>query len=303
MKRISLLSVLFLAFTAITFTSCGDTEPVDPVLTPGDGSGGTPAAAVFKVDFGGNTYVATSTIATVGEGLISIGGIKGTNGEMVSIIVNANAEGTYNGDKVLLDYNPGNSEYSYSNFDFGTNEDTGSVKITKIDTTNKTISGTFEFVGFWGDDEANLPSVAFTNGVFENIPYTGGVATPDETFKATVDGTVHSYAGTDLAVAVADGNPSMISINAYGADHRVVLSFPTTITAGTYTFAVGSSAVASARFFDAQDNSFSATSGTLTITSNANGWVAGTFSYPVTDAEGTTIHTVTAGTFNVEWDF
>ena len=300
MKRISFLAVLFVAFSAMTFTSC-DTEPVDPVLTPNPGEepGGGTAPAVFKVDFSGQTYVATSTIATVGQGLITIGGLKGTNGEMVSLVIEGTGTGTYDGSKAFMDYNDGTSEYSYSNLDFANGEDTGTVIITKIDTATKTISGTFNFVGFWTNDEDNKPSIAFTNGTFENIPYTGGVETGAEFFKATVDGTANSYAGSDLAVAVTD----YISFTAVGADHNLAISFPKTITQGTYTFAVGAGATTTAKFIDADDNSYNITGGSLTITSNVNGWVAGSFSYNVTDDAGATIHTVTGGTFNVEWDF
>jgi len=310
MKRIKLLSVLFLALAATTFTSCGDTEPVDPVLTqPGDGE--TPAGpAVFKVDFSGQTYVATATTAVIGQGLISVQGVKGTNGQAVSIVVEGTTTGTYSGEVAVMDYNPGNnSGYSYSNM-FVTGTNAGSVTISSIDTVNKTISGTFNFIGEWTDMEANLPSVAFTNGSFENIPYTGtaggGIPNPvgDEFFKATVDGSEFSYAEADLAVAVGDGNPNIVTINAINANHAFNIGFPDTITAGTYTFAVGASATTTAGFTDAEGVHYNVTGGSLIITSNTGGWVTGSFEFTVVGENGTTVlHTVSAGTFNVEWDF
>lgn len=303
MKRIKFLSILFLALSAITLTSCGDTEPVDPVLTqPGDGE--TPAGpAVFKVDFSGQTYVATATTAVIGQGLITVHGAKGANGQAVSIVVEASTTGTYNGELALMDYNPGNSEYSYSNL-FVTGPDAGSVTISSIDTVNKTISGTFSFKGEWTNTDANLPSVAFTNGAFENIPYTGNVATPDELFKATVDGTVFSYTGGDLVVVTTEGTPNLITINAVNVNHKFNISFPETVTPGTYTFEVGPSVTARAGFTDAEDVDYTITGGSLTITSNTGGWVEGSFSFTVLGEDGTTVlHTVSAGTFNVEWDF
>jgi hypothetical protein len=304
MKRFKITSILFVLLSVLSI-SC-DTEPVDPVLNENGNGNENPGSgsAVFKVDFNGETYVATNTLATVGNGLISIGGLKGSNGQAVSIVIEGTTTGTYSGgDVALMDYNPGNSEYSYSNL-FVEGADAGSVTISSIDTANKTISGTFHFLGKWTDDEANIPSITFTNGTFTNIPYTGGIATPDEFFKATVDGTPFSYAGSDLAVVVAEGTPTLITINAINANHKFNISFPDTITQGTYTFQVGASVTARARYTDAQDNNYNITGGTLTITSNANGWVAGSFSFPVMAADGTTVlHTVSAGTFNVEWDF
>lgn len=305
MKKFRLLSAFLVLLSAVSFTSC-ETEPVDPVLNGNNGGvpgGGGSAPASFKVDFSGQTYVATSTIATIGKGLISIGGIKGNNGQMVSIVLDGTTEGTYDGTKALIDYNPGNSEYSYLNLNPDTGEDTGSVVITKIDKVNKTVSGTFNFIGWWSNDELNLPSIAFTNGSFQNVPYTDGIDTGNEFFKATVDGSAHSYAGADLAVAVSEGAVNYISINAIGANHKFVIIFPDTVTPGTYTFAPGALSTKRASFTDAGGNDFDVTGGTLTITSNTGGWVKGTFSFPVTNEAGETIHTVSAGSFNVEWDF
>lgn len=304
MKKINLLSVLFIMLSAISFTSC-DTEPIDPVLGENLGQQpNQPGNPVFKVDFGGQTYIANSTLATVGNGLITIGGFKGTNGEMVSIIVQGTAQGTYDASKIMLNYSPSAvSEYAYTNSNLSTGEDSGTVVITEIDTQNKTISGTFSFTGWWSDSEQNLPSVAFTNGAFTDIPYTGGIDTGEEFFKANVDGTANSYAGADLAVAVTDGNPSYVSINAYGNDHRLILSFPTTITSGTHQIQTGPSAVVTARFRDAEDVQYGVSEGTFTVTSNQNGWIKGTFTFPVKNTAGETIHTVTSGDFNVEWDF
>lgn len=305
MKKLNLLSVFFVILSAVSFTSC-DTEPVDPVLGENIGQQPQqPGAAVFKVDFSGQTYVATSTIATVGDGLITIGGLKGTNGEMVSIIIEGTAAGTYDASKALMDYNPGGaSEYSYTNFNLGTGEESGTVTITSINTTNKTISGTFSFTGWWGNDEENLPSVAFTNGQFENIPYTGGVPTGGEFFDATVDGQEFTYAGSDLAVAVAGGGggTDIVSVNAYGDSHRLILTFPANITAGTYAFATGVADI-KARYRDAEGVEYQIDGGSLTIVSNQGGWVKGNFSFQVKDDTGATIHTVTAGDFNLEIDF
>lgn len=309
MKKIkALLSVFAVVFAAVNFTSC-DTEPVDPVLldTIGQQPGGA-GPAVFKVDFSGDTFVATSSAAVINTTNMAITGIKGTNGQAFSLIINGTAVGNYAAEKVLLDYNPGNnSEYSYTNLNLSTGQESGTVSITSIDTVNKTISGTFNFVGWWGNEELNLPSIAFTNGSFSNIPYTGttggGPVTSDEYFKARVDGQDNTYTGVDLAVALADGGSGeTISINAFAPDHTLVISAAADITPGTYEFSNGFGSNARATFVSAADESFPVTGGTLTITSNANGFLKGTFSFSVSNDAGES-HAVTNGDFNVEYDF
>lgn len=309
MKKIkALISVFAVVFAAVNFTSC-DSEPVDPVLLDNIGQDpGTAGPAVFKVDFSGDTFVATSSAATVNNANIAITGIKGTNGQAVSILIDGNTVGNYPGSKVLLDYTPSaDSEYSYSNVDFATGQESGTVSITSIDTVNKTISGTFSFVGWWGDADLNLPSIAFTNGVFQNVPYTGstggGPVTSDEYFKARVDGQDNTYEGADLVVALADGGSGeTISINAYAPDHTLVISAASDIIPGTYQFASGFGSNARATFISATDVSFPVTGGTLTITSNTNGFLKGTFSFTVSN-DGGESHTVTNGDFNIEYDF
>jgi len=309
MKKIkALVAVFAVIFAAVNFTSC-DTEPVDPVLLENIGQEpGTAGPAVFKVDFSGETFVATSSAATVNNANIAITGIKGTNGQAVSILIDGNTVGNYPSAKVLLDYTPSaDSEYSYTNVDFTTGQESGTVSITSIDTVNKTISGTFSFVGWWGDADLNLPSIAFTNGSFQNVPYTGttggGPVTSDEYFKARVDGQDNTYEGADLLVALADaGSGETISINAFAPDHKLVLSASSDITPGTYQFSNGAGSVASARFISATDESFPVNGGSLTITSNTNGFLKGTFSFTVTNDAGES-HVVTSGDFNVEYDF
>ncbi|ALM50347.1 hypothetical protein AMR72_16540 [Flavobacterium psychrophilum] len=310
MKKIkALLSVFAVVFAAVNFTSC-DTEPVDPVLLDNIGQQpGTPGPAVFKADFSGNTFVATSSAAVISNANVAITGLKGTNGEAFSVLINGTAVGSYSADKVILDYNPGTSEYSYSNVDLTTGQESGSVSITSIDTVNKTISGTFSFVGWWTDATLNLPSIAFTNGVFTNVPYTGNagggpVTGTEEFFKARVDGQDNTYEDADLGVAVGGGSGGVevITINAFAPDHELIVSAHSDITPGTYQFGNGSASVASATFVSAADESFPVTGGALTITSNVNGFLKGTFSFTVTNTEGET-HTVTNGDFNIEYDF
>jgi hypothetical protein len=310
MKRFKFLPAFLILFTALSFIAC-ETEPVDSQLinnpnpTPENPEEGD---AVFKVDFDGQTYTATSTTAVMGQGLITIGGFRGTQGESVALVVDGTQTGTYT--EALMVYTPSNaSEYGYTNVnpDLNENQDpTGSVIITSIDTVNHTISGTFAFTGWWSDADADLPNKIFTNGVFENIPYTGGPGTNpipgEDAFIATVDGTFNNYA-SDLVVAVSgEGNDEILSLTGNHATHDIYFSIRTNTPAGTYNLTPEFMVLPRMRYYDAAtDTTYNVEEGQVIITSNNGTRMVGTFSGVVKDAEGVTIHTITAGGFDVDY--
>lgn len=266
-------------FTAIPYT--------------GDGATGTPSFAV-KID--GTQYTANTYAATVGNGLTSITGFKGTSGEYVSIVLDAVATGTYDA-RALMAYSPdGDEDNVYSNISLTEEEVSGTVTISQINTTNHTISGTFSFTGY-RDGVANK---VFTEGKFENIPYTEAGTTPtDDVFRATVDGTAFTYEGTDLIVSVVNDN--QVTLQAFGDNHEIEL-FINNLGVGTYPFSTTPTATAKAWFTDASDVKTAISNGTLIITNKTATRIAGTFSYTVTDTAGVTTHTVTGGTFDVEYN-
>lgn len=310
MKRFRLFSAFLVLFSAISFTAC-DTEPVDPELVnnpqnPGPNNPGPgDEDAVFKVDFSGQTYTATSTQAVIGNGLITIGGFRGTNGESVAFVLDGTTTGTYD-EEALISYDPGNaSEFTYSNFNLSTGETSGSVIITTIDTENHTISGTFSFTGWWGDEDAGLAPIVFTNGVFENIPYTGNPGTNpigEDEFVATVDGTFINYAN-DLIVAVAGaGEEETLSLNAVHDTHKIVLYLDTDTATGTYNLTSDMMVLPRAKYYDeATDTDYNIDNGQIIITSNNGTNMVGTFSFAVKNDAGETIHTVSGGGFDVNY--
>jgi len=174
MKKFMKLPALFVFLFTTVFISC-ETEPVDSVLLENLGEEpGTAGPAVFKVDFSGDTYVATSSAAVAANGAIVITGLKGSNGQSVTLSVNGTGTGNYN--TALMTYSTGGvSQYFYTNSNPASTNSipTGSVNITSVNTANNTISGTFNFTGYWSEVAANLPSISFTNGVFTNIPISG----------------------------------------------------------------------------------------------------------------------------------
>lgn len=268
-------------FTNISFTD-GSTTPTNPF---------------FKVTFDGQQYNGTQNLATVGNGLITVNGFRGISGEYVSIVIDGITEGTYTDDAVFA-YSPDNDDDNvYSSLLL---ENAGSVTITEIDRVNHTISGTFRFRAV---NQANV-SKEFTAGEFNDIPYTDNTTTPtDDIFSATVDGTNFSYANTDLVVTTATvGSNEYVSLQGINAAHQIRLNIDLSLAIGNHAFSNATGSPARAYYKNAADEEFVAVSGTLNITSKTATRIAGTFNYTVTDNAGAT-HTVSAGAFDVEYDW
>lgn len=303
MKRVKIFSVLFVLLSAFCFTSC-DTEPVDPVLNNGENPGenpnnpNNPGTAVFKADYNGSTHTAQQTVAVLGDDLIQIVGLFGTNGESIAIVVGAAPEvGTYPmNDDILMAYNANAADDSYYNM---TNE--GYFEITAIDTANKTISGKFSFKGSYGDTEP-YPTIMFTNGVFTNIPYTGGTGpvTPEENaFSAKIDGVATDYADDVLGSYVGTGDQEYIIITALG-DYKITLQTNYDVTPGTYAFTGDVTAGMPIATFTVGDVDYTnIVGGNFTVTSNDGEHITGSFSFTVKNNDGETIHTVTNGVFDI----
>ena len=301
MKKNKLLALLLVVSGGIGLTSC-ETEPVDPVLN--NNNGNNQEQASFEVDFNGETFVASNAVAIMGNGTISLGGFNTSTGQEFGIVIDGTAVGSYSDDALLMSYTPdAGSEYTYSNMNIIEGLSSGEVTITEIDTENHTISGTFSFTGWWGDEEANVPPIEFTNGVFENVPYTGNNPIPtEEYFVATLDDEEIDHSN-DLMVTTADGGTGeTITLHAQGEDHSISLYLSAGLTAGNYVFSDEIMADVSASFEDAEGIEYDITGGQLIITTNENGWMEATFEFVVKDDAGETIHTLTGGSFNVHWD-
>lgn len=293
MKNIKFLSALFVLFSAVTFTSC-DTEPVDPVLNENNNNNGP---AVFTVDFSGETFVAAGTQAVIADGMIVLSGTK-ASGESVSLAIGGTSEGAYDGEDAFMVYSPdADSEYQYINLNWETEEDSGSVIITEIDTENHTISGTFSFTGWWSDSEANLPSITFTNGTFENIPYTGTIPNNpgDEYLNAVIDGTATEF--SNFAV-MEIGDMMNITGFSVASSSSIQLRMPANITVGTYTITDDPFAGPTALYVNDEEGA-SSVSGSLIITSIEDGFIEGTFEFDAETDGGTAVE-VTDGEFYIE---
>ncbi|WP_159800219.1 DUF6252 family protein [Flavobacterium sp. MK4S-17] len=305
MKKINFLAVLLVLFSAFNFTSC-DTEPVDPVLKDGfDDDGGGVTSGVFKVNIDGETRTATAATAVVQSNVITIVGLLSSSGEMVNIVLPGVAVGSYT--NAQMSYLPGTggtqNAYANVNDDVETN---GNVIITNINTTAKTISGTFRFTGYPIDTESGLPIIEFTNGTFQNVPYTGTIPgtnpgptpTDEEYYKAKVNGTMVNF--DEIQILGSGGYMTLMGLSGNNLE-TIQLRIDETLGPDTYAITDGVLVDVSADY-STNDTSITATEGTLTIISKENGWIKGTFSFSGTDENDETIQ-ITEGSFNIEYEW
>ena len=268
--------------------------------TTGGNNGENPnTTAVFKADFNNSTWNTTQYAAEVSPNFIQIAGFK-ANGESFLFLVNSiGGVGTYPANENILAYTPPGSEYGYWSTNFSNpTENTGSITITNINTVTKTISGTFNFKGYWSDtDVTNIAPVQFTNGVFTNIPYTDQVDSGD-TFFAKVDGT--EFVDVDLLVIELGINgQDFYSIGAQNAAlNAITVSVRTNIGAGTYPITGNNATDVVQVIYDFENVDYRGISGNVTITEKTATRIKGTFSC-VTD--GATPFTISEGTFDVSY--
>ncbi|WP_306350354.1 DUF6252 family protein [Flavobacterium sp. '19STA2R22 D10 B1'] len=303
MKKIKFLSVLFLMIGAISFTAC-DNEPLDPALGVDNGGNGglTPNNSSFKVNFNGQTFVSSSTNAVIANNKIRIVATRGTNGEHFGFIIDGTTVGTYV-NNALVEYTPSNTTngYGYSNVYLGNDPSVvpfSEVKITTINTTNKTISGTFKYKGFWSDfNVTNIPAIDFTEGIFTNLPYdTTETGVVEDTFFAKVDGV--EFVENNITVAIVNNQFSIVASKTSN-NFNIGLNFAENIAVGTYQISGVLGQIPAAKYNNG--TSLPAASGTIKIISKTADRIKGTFSFVTAPGTGTITYQVSEGAFDVEY--
>jgi hypothetical protein len=315
MKKIKALKAIILILTAFTFsfTSC-DNEPIDPLIDlgtintgggngNGGGTGGNTTAS-FKADFSGQTWTATTTLAEISGGAINIIGLK-SNGQTFGFTLIGSTTGTYQASQNLLAYSDGVSQYGYLalNIDNPT-ENLGSVIVTNINTTAKTISGTFAFKGYWTNTTVtNVAPIQFTNGVFTNIPYTtAGTGSSTDLWDAKVDGTTFEENTVDVVETSSPGVGDFYSIVASKINGDTVgLTISQSLLPGTYAMdgTFGATAAGSTLLSNTLYRNIAG--GTLTIISKSSTRIKGTFSFTAKNFDQTITKQISQGTFDVEY--
>ncbi|MBP8065892.1 MAG: hypothetical protein KAY31_00290 [Flavobacterium sp.] len=302
MKKLKSLAFFALFLSALSFTSCdGDIEPLDPALNPnnGGGGGGTNTPGVFKADFDGQTFSTSSTMVYMSGGSIILNAVK-SNGESFSFILNGTTTGTYPANDSFVAYNPAGSEFGYLGF-HPTDEtaNTGSVIVTSIDMVNHTISGTFQFTGYWSDMDVPMEPKTFTNGVFTNLPFTSSNPTGD-VFDAKINGT--NFVDSDIFVVETEIEmQNYISVAGHNADDdSITVSVRDNLVAGTYPITGGASDVVQIVYNIApSDFGTKALTGSVTITEKTSTRLKATFTGTVI-IDGET-YSITQGNFDVEY--
>lgn len=303
MNKIKILAGIVLIFTAFTFTSC-DVEPIDSAINIDDFNNPQSGPVVFKADFSGTTWNATTTQAVISGNLIQIVGAK-PNGDTFAFLIEGNAAGTYPANANILAFTPAGSEYGYWSVNTANEtENTGSITITSINTTNNTISGTFAYKGYWSDTTTtSILPVQFTNGVFTNIPFTSTVPVSDDSFYAKVDGTEFVENQIDAALLTdVSGMPDQISVAGTKTNgENIGLNIVSSLAVGTYNFTgpLGDQVNMRCIFGGVL---YSADSGTLTIISKTNTRIKGTFTGVVKNFTTSATKTISEGTFDVEYN-
>ena len=301
MKNIKILAGIFLI---VTFFSCTN-EPIDSAINLDDFGGNNNEPAVFKADFSGTTWTATTYQAVISSNLIQIVGTK-PNGDTFAFLIEGNAVGNYAANSNLLAFTPAGSEFGYWSVNpSNAAENTGSISITNIDTVNKKISGTFVYKGYWSDTTTtSILPVQFTNGVFTNIPYTSNVPVSDDSFYAKVDGTEFVENQINVALIVdTTPNPIPDQISIVGSktnNDTVGINVNKILGVGTYTITGPLSDVDVVRGnILINDVLYNAESGSITITSKTATRIKGTFNMVVKNFTTSATKNVTAGTFDV----
>jgi hypothetical protein len=181
--------------------------------------------------------------------------------------------------------------------------DPGTITITEFDLEAGVLKATFNFTGT--DPLNQLPDVVeVTEGSF--TAYFEGVPGANNTFTANIDGA--AYAPDDLVVETSVVNQyPRVTITTTKDDKRMVLTFPLTVTEGTFEMGtevvIGDEIVATYTPMVGTSITYVSIPGSLVITNYdlANGIIEGTFNFTGRDATGQdpTIYQITGGEFLV----
>ncbi len=317
MKKLNLLSLIYILFAVFTMNSCSDVEPlgsgvIDGGITPGPGPGVPVTNGNFKVDFDGQTFVGFQNQAIIGAGGISIASVN-DQGNAFSLNIPGFDVGSYPvGNMSISAYSPlgGIPFWSVDPDDDSDFPSTASYVITELDTVNKTVSGTFEFKGFQSDMETDevLATKLFTNGFFTAITYTGDIPQDNgggpgvvfENFFAKVNG--ENFLAVDDFVSyglTSINNMSFDSFKAVNEDgDEITINIKANTPVGTYNITEGGTADKVQIKLKKGVNVNKAISGNVKITVRTASMIKATFS-GVVNIAGVT-YTITSGQFKAE---
>lgn len=300
MKKIKLLISILFIITAFSLTSCGEDEPLDGYT---EGTDSNAVSGSFKVDFNGATWTATKIQASIYNNEIVILAEK-PNGENFIIGVLEAKTGTYPANVHQIAYGPSGSLDSYWSLNQDNlEENTGSVTISSINTENNTISGTFNFKGYWDGDGVKAP-IEFTKGEFKNITFTredpSSPASGSDTFYAKLEGAEFVENKIDVAYVEASGVAPYYSIMASKTNgDNVGVKISKSLSVGTYTITGAFGRDVSGVCYIG-DKGYNSDSGSVTIISKTTTHMTGTFNFVASNFSSGDTKIISEGTFSVE---
>lgn len=186
MKKTFLIQGVLLLFLSFQFYSCSD-EPLEGEFVEVEEPNGV-GEGQFKATVSGEEFIAEVTTGLLSStNKLMIGGNK-VNGKSINLAVenpevgefSLNSDSESQNAAAYRDGNGGSLPYTTSVEGGGS----GQMKITKMDTVTKTVSGTFFFTGVRtkldgsgnpvldGDGVPVMEKIEVTNGVFNAIEYT-----------------------------------------------------------------------------------------------------------------------------------
>lgn len=166
------LRLALVLFVSLGATSC-ETEPLDDGL----GADDSPTTQkFFAVNFGSVNYKTSNAVATIENGKMTL---TATDSDGVFVLKTLGAAtGTYNNSQLDFTYTYTDSETGLSETYTSTHPistmSNSQLTISSINYQNKTISGTFQFIGYklLADGEnVTVTELVFSQGTFLNIPY------------------------------------------------------------------------------------------------------------------------------------
>lgn len=261
-----------------------------------------PSDQVFTCNFDGQTFNGNDIEAYYNNNSLYIFAKKtATNDRFIIYISNVATAVNYNPntlDNVLLIYQPANTEYAYSGFNFNNETQvTGNILVSELDLVNNKVSGTFNFTGHWTDWN-NPTSKIFSNGIFEDINLILGPPPSDDVFEFELNG--EEYGDSNIYTSdIFIGSNGYYSIVGVKTDKRVGINIKTTLGVGTYP--ITSTGDAQGFYINTTPSfTLNASSGTLTIIEKTTNRIKGTFSFVASAQGGNGPFDITNGTFDVE---
>jgi hypothetical protein len=255
--------------------------------------GGGGDTANFRAMINGNQWIAVDSLsgATMITGLINITGLSSDN-KLVSITLVGNSTGTYllnQGTASVLtyiDYNSANNNPFSTNQGTDTTQAGGTVIVTSINTSKKTISGTFQCKVY---RQLDNQQEVITQGIFSNIPYTDTLpkAALTDTFNVTIGGTPWSAPSISASV-ISSGKYLEIVGTTQDGSKSVALLMPPNAGPGTYNTDISLGIYSGVYIPSPGITLVSDPSGTITIISNdtVNRRIRGDFQFPAFDMNG-----------------